>query len=118
MALNFAVTGHGTLTNQPSEVEVIPIQAHLEQVATGGWVAHKRTKGARIRVTWGLEMSKTAVLAELRTARGSTVNHTITFTDASATAHSYSVLWPGDPPFREHHAELYRRITIEFVERP
>lgn len=118
MPLNFAFDGGATFTYQPSQIEVTPVEAETVQGVNGGYVAIGRSKGTEIRVTWGVDVAVTAAMAALRTARNSTIAHTIQFTDPSSTNHSYKVLWLSDPPFSLGPEYLYERFSITFYERP
>ena len=117
MAIGFAFDGGAAMTTQPSELEVTPAAATETQTIDGGYVATPRSKGAEIRVSWGVGAAKTAVMAELRSARGATVAHSIQFNDVTGTGHNYKVNWLSLPAFRIQPGYVYDRITITFHER-
>lgn len=96
---------------------MLPIVAPVEQMADGSYTASKRSYGDVIKVTWGLQAAKTAVMAELRSKRNSLVEHTLAFTDPTGTTHTKSVLWPGEPEFQLIPGYLYGAITVTFYQR-
>jgi len=104
------------LTNQPTTIDIEEPSARLTKMANGGWSASSRAKGTRVKVTWGVDVSPTAVMAELRTARNSLVAHQLEWNDVTGTAHLIQVLWPKDPDYDINAAFLYDRITVEFRE--
>ena len=105
------------LTNQPSRIELIPAAALRTQATGGGFIGATRNEGDRIRITWGVDVAITAVMAELRTARGGTVAHKLEFDDPSSVHYTIEILWLADPSFTIMLPELYRNFTIEFLER-
>lgn len=105
------------MTTMPSRVEFEPPQGVARQMADGSYLASKRTYGAKIVATWGIDASKTAVMAELRTKRNGLVEHSVAFTDPSGTTHTYNVVWPSEPSFQLIPGYLYGAIVVEFFQR-
>lgn len=104
------------LTNQPTQIEVQEAEARTTKMANGGYSAALLAKGARVRITWGVDVSPTVVMAELRTARNSLIAHQLEWDDVTGTHHTFQVLWPADPGYGINPAFLYDHITIEFLE--
>lgn len=115
MALTFAIDAT-TMTNQPSSIEDTPVQANTFRGLDGSYTAFTPSKGRMLRVTWGVDVAVTAVLAELRTARGGTVEHTLTWNNEAGSGQSMDALWLGDPPYTQLPSELVRTFTITFYE--
>lgn len=110
------------MTTMPSAVDFEPPQGVVEQMADGAYLASKRTYGAKIVMTWGVDAAPApnqvnVVMAELRTKRNGLVEHVLAFTDPSGTPHTYNVLWPSEPSFRLIPGYLYGAITVEFFQR-
>ncbi len=113
---NFDIDSN-VMTIQPSSIEVEEAEGVYKQTVDGGYLVSVRDKGAIIVVTWGVDVAKTAVIAELRTARGASYAHTIGFTDPSSVAQSFTVLMP-PIGYNILTSELYGRFTLRMRERP
>lgn len=105
------------MTEQPSVIRVTEVKPGEKRVSGGGYTAYTRAKGVEIRVTWGVGVSPTAVMAELRTKRGSTISHQIGWDDPSAAAQTYQVNFP-PIGYDIQVSELYGPITVIFREQP
>lgn len=105
------------LTNQPSGLEMFEAEGGTARATGGGFIGSTRDEGRRIRITWGIGVSVTAAMAELRTARGGTMAHKLEFDDVSGVHHTIQVLWKANPSYRISEAQQYRSYTIEFLER-
>jgi hypothetical protein len=116
MAIDFKIDTV-TMTNMPSLVAFEPPQGVVSQMADGSFLASKRTYGAKVVATWGIDASKLAVMAELRTKRNSLVEHSVAFTDPSGTTHTYNVVWPSEPSFKLIPGYAYGTIVVEFFQR-
>lgn len=116
MAVAFSIDGN-LMTNGPSEIELTPVEAAEQRTTDGGYVATVRSKGAQIKVTWGIGAAVIAAIAELRTARGTTVAHTISWVDHSGVTQTYKINWLGLPAIRMA-GDFYGRLTLTFNERP
>lgn len=117
MAIGFAFEGGAAFAYPPAEIEVIEPTGVEDQTTDGGYVATPRSKGAEIRVRWKGART-TALLAALRSARGTTIAHTIGWTDLDTSTKSYKVNWLALPPYSISNAELYGDIVIVFRQRP
>jgi len=104
------------LTNQPTSIEVFEAPAKTMPMANGGVSAGTRAAGAKIRVTWGIDVSPTAVLAELRAARGGTASHQLEWDDVTGTHHTVQVAWRGEADYGINTAFNYQKVVVEFLE--
>lgn len=117
MAIDFKIDTV-TMTNQPTEIRVQPAESKSSQTLDGGFLASKRTKGAVITVTWGVDSALAGAVAELITKRGGTIPHTIAFTDRNSTTWTYDVQWLSDPQFGILVSYHFARFSITLYERP
>ena len=118
MPVDFKFDGGSNFSIQPSEIRVKPPEAPSMPTSDGGKVATPISKGAEITVTWGVQAVKTGALAALRTARGGSVAHSITFTDPAGSTSTYNVLWRSDPEYTIIMPFHVARFGIVFEERP
>lgn len=115
MALNLEIDTT-ILTNQPSTIDIVEPGARLTEMANGGFSAAARSKGTRVRVAWGVDVSPVAVMAELRTARGGTISHQLEWDDVTGTHHDITVAWAREASYGINVAFIYKRIVVEFRE--
>lgn len=115
MPLNLEID-NTILTNQPTDVVVVEPEARTQRMANGGYTAAARAKGTKLKVIWGVDVSPTVVMAELRTARGSSIAHQLEWDDVTGTHQTIQVLWPRDPNYAINPAFSYKSITVEFLE--
>lgn len=115
MALNFAIDAV-VMTTQPSSLRDEPVEASVHRGLDGSYTAYTPQKGRILRVTWGVDVATLAVLAELRSKRGSTPLHTLTWNNEAGSGQSMSAIWPGNPQYEQLPSELIRSFTIVFYE--
>ena len=116
--LDFRIDGI-LLTTQPTRVRDTPVEAGIDRAINGGSVATVRSKGRKVTVTWGEAVAKTAIIAELRTARNSLIKHTIQWTDPSSATHgALNIHWLADPKYVIMPSTLYQAFSVLFFERP
>lgn len=115
MTMQLAIDGN-TLTNQPSSYRDEPVQANTVRGVDGSYTAFSPSKGRKLHVTWGVDVAVTAVLDELRTARGGAAEHTLAWVDEDGDAQSMDAIWPGNPTYEQLPSTLVRNFTITFYE--
>jgi hypothetical protein len=104
------------LDNQPSSYFDEPVQATVTRGIDGSYVAQRVSKGRRLHVTWGIDVAVTAVLEELRAARGGVEEHVIAWENEDGDPQVMNALWPGDPAYEMVVSGLIRNFTITFFE--
>jgi hypothetical protein len=93
--------------------------APAQTTGDGGEVTSRRTKGAKIAVTFGTEGIKSAGFdAALRALRGDVIPHTLTFDDPDGEPWTFDVNWKAKPPLHIGVAGIFESVTIIFTERP
>ena len=112
---DFAIDGR-IMEHGPAEVRLVPAQPTLTRTINGGFVASQREKGARITVRWGDRFASMATVTELDVLLGTTLAHTISWTDPDGTAQSFDVILA---PFDRSHSRrlVYSRVGLTFSER-
>jgi len=104
------------LTEQPTSVSIVEPAAVVRPMANGGVAIAARAKGTKVRVDWGVDVSPTAVMAELRAARNSLVSHRLEWDDVTGTHHDINVAWVSEPNYNVTVAFQYGKISVEFLE--
>ncbi len=80
MLIDFEIDGE-RLVQQPSDLRDIPTQSSIAQLPGGAVTASKRSEGARVVVTWGVEGASAETVAELATLLGTRLAHQISWID-------------------------------------
>ncbi len=112
---NFAIDGR-VMEFGPADVRLQPAAPTMRRTINGGWVAAPRERGARITVRWGDRFASMATVKELDLLLGTTLAHTIAWTDPDGTAQSFNVILE---PFDRRHSRrlVYSRVGLTFSER-
>lgn len=112
----FKIDGN-TIDPQPNEIDVTEVEAAVEQMVDGSYVASSRAFGAVIKVKWGGDVASGTALSALRTARGGLLAHDIEFVDKASVTQTYNVIWPSEPSYKMMFGDIMSSIPVTFFER-
>lgn len=118
VVVNFAIDGV-VLDHQPSDVQLNEPQPTIVRVTDGGSVASPRDRGHRIVARWGERLGVSIdTVVEVKARIGSTLAHTLTWTEPDGTARSFDVILLDrvNPQFQRPTS--YQPFFLSFVERP
>lgn len=122
---DFKIGAAAIMANQPSSIQFVPAQPTFQRLSGGGYVASPRAQGARVVVTWGVDVASDGAYDELVTDLGGTpgtpgsinLAHTITWEDPAGNAFSVDVVVE-DISQQFGPAQLFQAFSVTFFQRP